>query len=684
MRTNEPFGKALYELFSSMRFAITLLTLLAIASIIGTVLKQAEPYNNYIIQFGPHWFDFFRALGLYDVYHAAWFLLILTFLVASTSICIYRNTPGMLKEMKSFREHVTEQSLAAFSHKHAVAHTQTAVALADKTVAYLLGQGFKVKTNVREANTREASVLVSAKRGAASRLGYLFAHGAIVLICVGGLLDGNLIFKAQQLMGWKKIETRDIPQSQVPAISRLSPDNLSFRGSVQVPEGGTADVVFLNVANGYLVQDLPFVVKLKDFRIEHYSTGQPKLFESDLVLFDREGKKIREATIAVNKPLVQDGIAIYQASFGDGGTRLNIKGWNLFAPAVQPFEIKGEVHQSTKLTSNAADYQLEFTDFRLFNIENIGGETPRQNAMSVHSDKKSLHNVGPSYQVKVRNPQGEAREFHNYMLPLTLDKRVYYLSGVRENPSDPFRYLRIPADGSAKIDGFMRLRGALLNPAALDAAAAKFAAGALSSSERNSPVAAKLQGSARNILGLFAQGGYSAMGRYIETNVPKAERKQATETFLRILELSTFEILKAANAEAGLPVPGTDDATGFFVRDSLNAFSDLFFYGAPVYLQLQSFDQVQASGLQITRSPGQKLVYFGSLLLVLGIFAMLYVRERRAWLLIKPGSVLFAYSTARKTVDFEQEFANHRAAIENLAGQNLVALPTAAPADTKE
>ncbi|WP_298618582.1 cytochrome c biogenesis protein ResB, partial [uncultured Zoogloea sp.] len=36
-----------------MRFAISLLTILGIASIIGTVLKQNEPYNNYLNQFGP-------------------------------------------------------------------------------------------------------------------------------------------------------------------------------------------------------------------------------------------------------------------------------------------------------------------------------------------------------------------------------------------------------------------------------------------------------------------------------------------------------------------------------------------------------------------------------------------------------------------------------------------------------
>jgi cytochrome c biogenesis protein len=50
------FGRSLFELLSSMRFAISLLSILAVASIIGTVLKQSEPYANYIMQLGPFWF----------------------------------------------------------------------------------------------------------------------------------------------------------------------------------------------------------------------------------------------------------------------------------------------------------------------------------------------------------------------------------------------------------------------------------------------------------------------------------------------------------------------------------------------------------------------------------------------------------------------------------------------------
>jgi cytochrome c biogenesis protein len=86
-------GKGLLELLSSMRFAISLLTVICIASVIGTVIKQAEPAVNYVNQFGPFWAQLFGQLNLFTVYSAWWFLLILAFLVLSTSLCIARNTP---------------------------------------------------------------------------------------------------------------------------------------------------------------------------------------------------------------------------------------------------------------------------------------------------------------------------------------------------------------------------------------------------------------------------------------------------------------------------------------------------------------------------------------------------------------------------------------------------------------
>jgi cytochrome c biogenesis protein len=57
-------GALLPEFPGSMNLAITLLVAVGIASIVGTVLKQNEAFQNYIVKFGPFWFEVFDTLGL--------------------------------------------------------------------------------------------------------------------------------------------------------------------------------------------------------------------------------------------------------------------------------------------------------------------------------------------------------------------------------------------------------------------------------------------------------------------------------------------------------------------------------------------------------------------------------------------------------------------------------------------
>jgi cytochrome c biogenesis protein len=81
-------------------------------------------------------------------------------------------------------------------------------------------------------------------------------------------------------------------------------------------------------------------------------------------------------------------------------------------------------------------------------------------------------------------------------------------------------------------------------------------------------------------------------------------------------------------------------------------------------LQLTGFDQVQATVLQATRSPGKPLVYLGCLLLVLGVFAMLYIRERRLFVLLnEDGLIIMALSANRQGLDAAEQFARHRHAL---------------------
>ena len=117
VRTRSRPVRDLVELVSSMRFSISLLTVICVASVIGTVLKQHEPYSNYVNQFGPFWAEVFRAVDLYTVYGAWWFLLILAFLVTSTSLCIARNAPKIIADLNNYKEHLREQGLQSFHLK---------------------------------------------------------------------------------------------------------------------------------------------------------------------------------------------------------------------------------------------------------------------------------------------------------------------------------------------------------------------------------------------------------------------------------------------------------------------------------------------------------------------------------------------------------------------------------------
>jgi cytochrome c biogenesis protein len=87
---------------------------------------------------------------------------------------------------------------------------------------------------------------------------------------------------------------------------------------------------------------------------------------------------------------------------------------------------------------------------------------------------------------------------------------------------------------------------------------------------------------------------------------------------------------------------------------------------------LTDFTQVQASVFQVARAPGKNIVYLGCAFLILGIFAMLYVRERRLWVWLSPRSATvdgngtgntgdsshatMALSANRKTMDGDKEF----------------------------
>jgi cytochrome c biogenesis protein len=254
------------------------------------------------------------------------------------------------------------------------------------------------------------------------------------------------------------------------------------------------------------------------------------------------------------------------------------------------------------------------------------------------------------------------------MQPMQLDGRTYFVSGMRAAQNENFRYLRLPADNDGSIESYMQWRALMSDKAQAAAIAKRFSAKALPADAKSEPLRGKLEDSVTQLLGLFAKGGFNELAAFIEKSVPAAEREKAAQTYIKILENTAFEAYAMSREAAGKPAPTADAATIAFIRDSLNASSDIFYYGTPFYLQLNGFEHRQASGFQLTRSPGKNLVYGGSLLLVMGIFTMFYIRERRVWLLVKPDTrrVLFAMSGTRKSRDFDAEFTRYKGRLQQL------------------
>ena len=645
-----------FAFFRSMRFAVALLSVLAIASVVGTVLQQNQPKQNYVVKFGAFWTEIFEFLGLFDVYASAWFTLIMLFLVLSTSLCLWRNVPPFLREMRSFRTQTTAKSLAHMKHTALLSDNMGSLKT-EIAAKYWQVNGFQTRITPRD----DGSVLLSAKKGAMNKWGYIFAHAAIIVICLGGLVDSNLLLKIGMLTGKIVPDTTSQYARDFQAASRLSAGNLSFRANAEVVEGQTIESAFINADKGLLLQELPFTLELKKFHIDFYNTGMPKDFASDIVVTDKASGKQVAQTIRVNHPLTINGITIYQSTYGDGGSDVRFQSWDLRG-ANAPVMLDVVSQRAFPLDMGKEKYQFELGELRVFNVENTAaGEAVQHDVRSV-AQPKQFQNVGPTIMFKLRDAAGQAHEYVNYMLPLEREGAKFFATGERSDINAPYRWLMLPADGQNKLDSFMALRATLMQPEKRD----QIVQTAIANVNENMRADFKL--AVENLLRQFAEGGYVAINEHIQQNVPAEAQQKTGEIMYQILYSSMDVALTQALNDFRLPPMAAGEARNRFILNSMDGYTALTKFQSPVLLQMDTFKQVNMSGLQMTKSPGASLVYIGSVLLVLGTIFMFYVREKRAWLLFdRAGDVRFAMSATRSERELAREFPEHLAKLETLA-----------------
>jgi cytochrome c biogenesis protein len=268
----------IWDFFCSLKLAITTLILLAVTSIIGTVLPQTATEQENLQWFGETKFRLFQALDFFDMYHSWWFLALLSLFAINLTCCSIKRLPRIWKVVSNPVLTPDDTLYRTFSNQeeHFSARPMSEL---QGTMKSFLGKHFSAPT-VTEA---EGKVHFFAQKMAWARFSVYVTHLSILIIFVGAILGTAFGYKA----------------------------------FVNIPEGSFSGKVWPRGSNQPL--ELGFEVYCDRFEVDFYEGGRrPKEYISDLRVLDH-GKEVLKKTIQVNDPLSYKGITFYQSSYGPMG-----------------------------------------------------------------------------------------------------------------------------------------------------------------------------------------------------------------------------------------------------------------------------------------------------------------------------------------------------------------------------
>jgi cytochrome c biogenesis protein len=276
---------SLWDFFCSLKLTMFLLISLAVISIIGTVIPQGTPPQEYLAQISLTKVKFYKAAGFFDMYHSWWFILLLYLLTVNLVACSIKRLPHI---WKIITQPVTvlsaglEQSLTNVA---TIRSSDEPVALKEQVIAFLSREF--AAPGVMEV---DGVWHLFAQKTRWCRLSVYFVHLSIIIIFIGAMI-GSLF---------------------------------GFKGFVNILEGESVGTV---ISRSEKELNLGFSVRCEKFSVTNYPNGSPKEFKSILTVLEN-GKPVPGYTnvrVIVNDPLTYKGITFYQSSYGNAGeTRFQV------------------------------------------------------------------------------------------------------------------------------------------------------------------------------------------------------------------------------------------------------------------------------------------------------------------------------------------------------------------------
>ena len=104
---NISFWVSLRRFVSSIKFAVTILSLITVASVIGTVIPQNLSPDEYLQRYGERFYALFKLLHWTDLYHSIWFTTLLICLVVSLAVVTWSRFSLRLRSLGFVITHVS-------------------------------------------------------------------------------------------------------------------------------------------------------------------------------------------------------------------------------------------------------------------------------------------------------------------------------------------------------------------------------------------------------------------------------------------------------------------------------------------------------------------------------------------------------------------------------------------------
>lgn len=308
---------------TSMRIALILLLMLAVATIPGSLLPQRSADPNGVTQYQAEHPDLFKVLDAFpikafDVYGSPWFSAIYLLLFISLIGCVLPRivhhwralrgrpprTPVRLERMAGFVEQRISNPGA--SEDERVAFAEQAV---DAAQGILRRQRYRADVQRSTQRDGSAEISVSAERGYLRETGNLVFHIALVGVLVSVAIGGLFSFNGQKVV----VEGESLLNQLIDYDSYTS--------------GRSFDTSRLE----------PFRMRLDDLQVDYVTPDNPnreavgnvREYRAMVTLIDTEGNEQNEV-IRVNHPLRVHGSPIYLIANG-------------YAPTITVRDAAGEV-----------------------------------------------------------------------------------------------------------------------------------------------------------------------------------------------------------------------------------------------------------------------------------------------------------------------------------------------------